>query len=217
MDFELAKELGLAPALVFNELSFWCTRGKREDGWVYKSYKEMMGRLPLSESTIRRSYNVLIAAKLIETKVMKVDEKPTFHYKLTETIESAKLTGTIESAKLTETINTVINNSKSAPKQKEENPPKQKEEELLLLVNKITGRNFRVFGIKSGVKKLLNTFSMVEIESALSALANDDWHKDKIKTFSVDYFIRSTTIDRFLEIHNKNNYRDPRVWGDKNV
>lgn len=75
----------------------------------------------------------------------------------------------------------------------------ENEKSLLLLVNKITGRNFRVFGTKSGVKKTLDTFTLVEIESALTALARDPWHRPKLKELSIDYFIRSTTIDRFLD------------------
>lgn len=69
---------------------------------------------------------------------------------------------------------------------------------LLPLVNKITGRNFRTLPDR-GVKKTLDAFSLVEIESALRALAADEWHKDKMKEFKIDYLIRSTTIDKFLD------------------
>ena len=93
---------------------------------------------------------------------------------------------------------------------------KQKEEDLLSLVNKITGRNFRVFGTKSGVKRTLDTFSLEEIESALTALAHDPWHQPKLKELSVDYFIRSTTIDRFLGVVSDLGGKSPSTYGFKN-
>jgi len=87
---------------------------------------------------------------------------------------------------------------------------KQKKD-LLLLVNKITNRNFRTFP-ERGVKKTLDNFSLVEIESALRALVEDDWHREKVKELSIDYLIRSTTIDKFLAQGKP--ARDPRVYGE---
>lgn len=74
----------------------------------------------------------------------------------------------------------------------------QKQKELLLLVNKITGRSFRTLP-ERGVKKTLDAFTLEEIDSALRALAADDWHREKLKEFKIDYLIRSTTIDKFLD------------------
>lgn len=87
---------------------------------------------------------------------------------------------------------------------------KQKKD-LLVLVNKVTNRNFRTLP-ERGVKKTLDAFSLVEVESALRALVEDDWHKDKVKELSIDYFTRSTTIDKFLALGKP--ARDPRVYGD---
>lgn len=70
---------------------------------------------------------------------------------------------------------------------------------LLALVNEITGRQFRTLPEK-GVKKTLDAFSLDEIRTALTALAHDPWHKPKLKELSIDYFIRSTTIDRFMGV-----------------
>ncbi len=79
-------------------------------------------------------------------------------------------------------------------------PPskKQDEKKLLDLVNRITSRSFRVFGTKSGVGKTLKAFSFDEVETALKALVQDSWHRPRLKEFSIDYFIRATTIDKFL-------------------
>lgn len=76
------------------------------------------------------------------------------------------------------------------------------EKDLLALANKVLGREFRVLP-ERGVKKTLDAFSLVEIEMALTALARDKWHREKIKELKLDYFIRSTTIDKFLAIAKK--------------
>lgn len=70
---------------------------------------------------------------------------------------------------------------------------------LLALVNKITHRSFRTLPDR-GVKKTLDVFSLDEIERALTALANDDWHKERIKEFRINYLIAPTTIDKFLAL-----------------
>lgn len=71
------------------------------------------------------------------------------------------------------------------------------EKSLLVLVNKITGRDFRT--LPRGSKKTLDSFSLVEIEVALTALAADPWHRPKLKELSSDYFLRASTIDRFKD------------------
>lgn len=70
--------------------------------------------------------------------------------------------------------------------------------QLLALVNEVTGRNFRTLPDR-GVKKTLDAFSLDEIRAALTALVADDWHKEHLKEFKIDYLIRSTTIDKFMD------------------
>lgn len=72
----------------------------------------------------------------------------------------------------------------------------QKEKELLDLLNSKTGRNFRV--LPRGTTKLLKTFTLEEIDTALGNLTKDPWHKEKINELSSDYLLRSTTIDKFF-------------------
>jgi len=93
------------------------------------------------------------------------------------------------------------------------------EKELLETVNRITKRAFRTLPNK-GVKKLLDTFTLVEISSSLSALAADDWHAERLKELSLDYLIRPTTIDKFLGIAKKDGadvptYTDEQRAADK--
>lgn len=107
MDYDIAKELGLAAALVYNELQFWGTKGnRRKDGWVYKSYDDMVERLPLSAQTVRRAYKTLRDARLIETKIMRIDGAPTMHYKLWKTRPRIYQNGRNESTKMVDSIET---------------------------------------------------------------------------------------------------------------
>ncbi len=80
---------------------------------------------------------------------------------------------------------------------------KSKASDLLLLVNEVTGRQFRTLP-ERGVKKTLDAFSLAEIRTALTALSQDSWHAPKMKEFKIDYLIRSTTIDKFLDTGTTN-------------
>lgn len=75
----------------------------------------------------------------------------------------------------------------------------KKSNELISLVNRVIGRQFRTLPAK-GSKKTLETFSLEEIEQALVALKNHDWHRERLYELSIDYLTRPTTIDKFLQI-----------------
>lgn len=64
-------------------------------------------------------------------------------------------------------------------------------------MNNITNRTFRT--LPRGTVKLLKTFSLEEIRLSLMKLANDPWHKERLKELSSDYLLRTSTIDRFLD------------------
>lgn len=64
------------------------------------------------------------------------------------------------------------------------------------LLNKVTGRNFRV--LPNGYKKTLKEFTLEEIEKALLAMKKDKWHSERWGSLKSDYLIRSSTIDNFL-------------------
>lgn len=68
--------------------------------------------------------------------------------------------------------------------------------DLLTILNEKTGRSFRV--LPRGSTKLLQVFSLGEIEKALAVLATDPWHEQRLGELSSDYLLRSTTIDKFL-------------------
>lgn len=71
-----------------------------------------------------------------------------------------------------------------------------KDSELLEVLNRTTGRDFKV--LPHGAKRTLDTFGIEEIEKALTNLSKDHtWHKTRLKTLSSDYLLRATTIDKW--------------------
>lgn len=183
----IAKETSVEAALIYNDFVY--AQQTFGDGWFYRSYEQLLNRLPIaSERTMRNAVNQLEASGWIEKKVMKKDGKPICHYKICRFL-SAKSAETMESAKSAETI--YDSNTK------ETKTRSKLEAELISLVNKVTGRNFRTLP-ERGVKKTLDSFSLVEIETALRALVADDWHAERLNEFKIDYLIRATTIDKFL-------------------
>lgn len=222
LNLGIAVSLGVEAAFIYDDLAFAQHTVGKHDIWFYRSYEHLMNRLPImSESTMRRAIRKLEDSGWIRTKVKKVDGTPRLHFQIARTL-SVALTETLEPVALTET--SIYKTTKQTTKSvaNATNAPKQKEKELISLVNKVTGRAFRTLPNK-GVKKLLDTFTLVEIHSALAALAADDWHRERIKELSLDYLIRPTTIDKFLQISStKNNgvtveNQDQKVedWGKR--
>jgi hypothetical protein len=85
---ELAVELNLASAVLYNQLLFWSDKGGREDGWVYKSYADLQKELGLTERQLRGAYQALEDAGYIETKVMKYRGTPTKHFRYLQNVSS---------------------------------------------------------------------------------------------------------------------------------
>lgn len=72
----------------------------------------------------------------------------------------------------------------------------ESEKKLLSILSARTKRSFRV--LPTGSKKLLATFSLEEIDKALSRMAEEPWHKQRLGELSSDYMLRASTIDKFL-------------------
>ena len=88
------------------------------------------------------------------------------------------------------TIDNTIDNSNSEVSKK-----------LLDLLNEKTKRNFRI--LPRGYKETLKKFSLEEIDKALDALVEDDWHSKKINELKSDYLLRASTIDNMLSKRKK--------------
>lgn len=216
LDYDIGLQFGVSAGLVLNELSFWSTKkSSRKDGWIYKTYDEMMERLPLSESTIRRAYKTLKEAGLIETKIMRLNDTPVLHYKMTES-ESVKLTGTIETVKLTDSINTVSTHKDSnSDSENNENssvsfgadvggvnvPAAADEaaENKRLMEYIISVINPREKPIESRMKmlrgRLKDGYTRKEIALTAQVLAQSQWHKDN-KQMTVDNLLAPSKFGR---------------------
>jgi hypothetical protein len=79
---EIAKHLGSVPAaILYQQLLFWSDKGGRDDGFIYKTMDEITSETYLTEHQQRLARKVLIAAKWLETKLLKADGAPTLHYR----------------------------------------------------------------------------------------------------------------------------------------
>jgi hypothetical protein len=68
-DVDMAKEYGLEAAALYNKLVYLARYTAREDGFCWKTSKELENELGLSKFQISRAEKILVNAGLIETKV----------------------------------------------------------------------------------------------------------------------------------------------------
>lgn len=192
--------------LMYTEITTWQNTNR-----IRATNTFMMKRLNWGKDKFMPAKKALVELGLITPTIKKDNtNKIIEHYVLvnhiTNTIAPAEPEGgksLLVGKQPTSTINLQEStiNSKTSIAEKS-GSPKEKTKvdiELLSLVNKHTGRNFRV--LPRGYKKTLQTFSLGEIEHALSVLVKDNWHSDKLKELSIDYFLRITTIDRFISTY----------------
>ena len=71
-------------ALLLSQIIYWSDKGKRKDGWFYKSYQEWQEETGISIKKLRRSVQFLEAKQVLKTKVKKANGNPTLHYKFDE-------------------------------------------------------------------------------------------------------------------------------------
>jgi hypothetical protein len=80
---ELAKALGgIEEAVYIQQLYYWSDKGKRDDGYIYKSKKEWEEETTLSRYQQDRIRKKMEEQGLIKTKLIKANGSPTIHYKL---------------------------------------------------------------------------------------------------------------------------------------
>ncbi len=73
---------GLDGGLFLNQLVFWSDKGKRPDGFIYKSRSEWQEETLLSDYALRKATSFLKKKGLLETKLLKAEGAPTLHYRL---------------------------------------------------------------------------------------------------------------------------------------
>lgn len=210
----LAKDVGVIPALVFDELSFWSDKGNRKDGWVYKSYEEMTDRLPLSEYQIRQSYKLLKKLGFIETKIMKVDNSTVLHYRILknltlgtektslpmgtkETSVPSIYTATHQQLTGAEAPDTDINQNEPEPQKSSAIPSKDARKAFDALVP-ILHPDMTILSTRGRMIKLkqrLGVFSKDDLVLAAKNLMASPWHTGdnpgNKKFASLDFLIRN--------------------------
>lgn len=72
----------LETAIILSQLIYWCDRGKRSDGYIFKSYKEWKQETSLSEYKVRQAINKLKGKGILLIKTERANGSPTLHYKL---------------------------------------------------------------------------------------------------------------------------------------
>lgn len=68
-------------AILYELLHFWADKGKRGDGFIYKTRTELQEETTLTIKQIRNATKKLVAARWIETKKLMVHNSMTMHYK----------------------------------------------------------------------------------------------------------------------------------------
>jgi len=71
-------------ALLLSELVFWTGKGAKEEGWIWKTDREIQDELCLSRYQCRKARKDLESQGLIENKIKKAFGNPTVHYRIIE-------------------------------------------------------------------------------------------------------------------------------------
>jgi len=69
-------------AIILSQLVYWSDKGGRQDGWIYKSFREWTDETSLSQYQVTRCADKLKKLLLIETAVRLANAAPTTHYRV---------------------------------------------------------------------------------------------------------------------------------------
>lgn len=72
---------GISEAIYYQQLYFWGDKGKRSDGFIYKSKKEIQDETTLTRDQQDRIREKLVKGGWLEVKNLKANNAPTLHYK----------------------------------------------------------------------------------------------------------------------------------------
>lgn len=80
---EIARLLGgINEGLLFQQLFYWSDKGKRSDGWFYKTKRRIEEETCLTRYQQDTSREKLVKLGVIKTQIKKADGAPTIHYKI---------------------------------------------------------------------------------------------------------------------------------------
>lgn len=203
----IAKDTSVEAALIYDDLAY-AQKMVGSGKWFYRSYEQLMNRLPYSEKTLRRHVDKLVEQGWVSKKVMKIDGTPVCHYQISRFL-SVKMTVSKEKDKMTDSI---YNNSNTTKKPSASDsvsfgadsnsadlgPASTARARALLpqlieIINpkeKATADRLRVLNGR------LKDYTEDEILGAARAFSQSDWHK-KNKQMSVDNLIAPSKFGRW--------------------
>lgn len=221
---EIAKELSLSAAVLYNQLAFWSDKGKRDDGWVYKKHSELAEELAISEKVIMLSYQKLEEAGYIETMLAKVSGAPVKHFRLRRKVdfhfdERSKTMDFDERSKSYKEHKTTINNVHDAPASldgyKQSGSEKSGKPEIVpdggntpaaapsldllkAVIEIVNPREKPTDDRLRNVRARMKDYTNDEILLAAMALSKSQWHRDNGQ-MSVDNLIRASKFGRWYQ------------------
>jgi len=114
---ELVKIFGdVEKALYIQQLYFWSNKGKRKDGYIYKSKNEIEEETGLTRAQQDRCRKFFEKEGILETKLIKANGNPTLHYRINEEI----LQKAIDTYELSFSKNLTKGKARTLPKEKQE-------------------------------------------------------------------------------------------------
>jgi len=79
----LAIKLGSINAAIYlQQFLYWYEKGKRADGFIYKTKNEIQAETTLTRDQQDKVRKELVRKGLMETKLLKANAVPTLHYRL---------------------------------------------------------------------------------------------------------------------------------------
>ena len=95
---------GIKEDVYLQQIMFWSDKGKREDGWIYKTIKDFQEETYIKKGSQERIRNKFVKLKILEVKIMKVKGTPKTHFQINWNALASKLespkTGKSESPKI---------------------------------------------------------------------------------------------------------------------
>lgn len=217
----IALEVGIEAAIIYDDLAYaQHTFGEGE--WFYRSYKQLINRLPfLNERSARRYIDKLEDAGWLQKKVAKLNGSPICHYRITKSL-SDTVAGTIETDKMADSINIeTIKETKDIKKTKTNlnnnisnssvsfggraTPPiplTPPSDLLVKLIKIINPKEKPIASRHRTLKARLKEYSTEEIIEAAIVFSHSVWHKENHQ-MSIDNLLAPTKFGRWYAQRGK--------------
>lgn len=73
-------------ALLLSQIIYWSAKAGRQDGFIFKTYRDWQEEIGLKEYAVRKATNHLKEMGILETAVHKAYGNPTVHYRLIDSV-----------------------------------------------------------------------------------------------------------------------------------